>query len=107
MDNKVGRQNQQVDSEGLVQFHRILPCLDASDVDFAKLQPIGVFPEVAKYRSPDYATTNMLISQLWPAPKPATFFQPHPPPAAARPPPAPSASLPPPHGKTPKRRLSS
>ena len=46
-------------TELLVQYHRILPCLDSCQQDFAILEPIGVFPEVLEGVSPDHARQNI------------------------------------------------
>ena len=53
-------------TELLVQFHRILPCMDSCQQDFAVLKPIGVFPEVMEGVSPDHAEAEHIISRLWP-----------------------------------------
>jgi hypothetical protein len=53
-------------TEDLVKFHRLLPCLEASEQDFAQLKPIGVFPRLCEGVSPDHAQKKIQFSRLWP-----------------------------------------
>jgi hypothetical protein len=51
---------------GLIQFDRILPCLNASARDFQALVQVGINRAVVKDVSPDNIWKLQLLSEIWP-----------------------------------------